>query len=352
MEHSDGAGDPIDVREVQLTRRPVGPLSTDDFRIHERRIGKVEPGEFVVRNSWLSIDAATVLRVREVGTSYLPPLTLDMPMEGWAVGRVVRSESAAYPVGEVVAHNHGWRDHTVFRDSMTGWGGPELLQLPKARSEAEYVGALGTTGLTAWAGLLRVAALTDGDVVFVSAAAGAVGGLVVQLAKKRGHTVIASAGTPEKVRYLVEELGADHAFSYRDGDIGGQLSKAAPEGIDVYFDNVGGDHLEAALEVLRPGGRVALCGAIANYSPEKSPVGPHNLFDAIAKGLTLKGFLARMYAVDFAECRREMAELIDAGRLAFPLSVHQGIESAPEAIVDLLAGRNLGKVVVDLRESA
>ena len=340
---------PIDVREIQLTRRPVGPLAKTDFRIYERQVENLEPGEYVVRNSWLSIDAATVLRVREVGTSYLPPLGLDLPMEGWAVGRVVRSESSAYPEGVAVLHNHGWRDHTVFRDSTTGWGSPELLRIPESRSEVEYVGALGTTGLTAWAGLLRVAGLTSGDVVFVSAGAGAVGGLVIQLAKKRGHTVVASAGSPEKVRYLVEELGADQAFCYRDGDIPQQLAKAAPEGIDVYFDNVGGDHLEAALGALRPGGRVALCGAIANYSPEKLPVGPRNLFDAIAKGLTLSGFLARMYAADFAECRREMTELIDAGRLRFPLSVYHGLDSASEALVDLLAGRNLGKVVVDLR---
>lgn len=348
-EPSGGSHGPIDVREVQLTRRPVGPLAETDFRIHERRIEGLAPGEFVVRNSWLSIDAATVLRVREGGTSYLPPLGLDVPMEGWAVGRIVRSDSAAYPEGEAVLHNHGWRDHTVFRDSMTGWGSSELLRISDSRSEVEYVGALGTTGLTAWAGLLRVARLTRGDVVFVSAGAGAVGGLVIQLAKKRGHTVVASAGSPEKVRYLVEELGVDEAFCYRDGNLPEQLAKAAPSGIDVYFDNVGGDHLEAALGALRPGGRVALCGAIGNYSPEKLPVGPRNLFDAIAKGLTLRGFLARMYAEDFAQCRHEMAELIDAGRLTFPLSVHHGLDSAPEALVDLLAGRNLGKVVVDLR---
>ena len=340
--------DTILARQIQLVRRPVGSLQSTDFRVHERHIGELAQGEFVVRNSWLSIDAATVLRVGDTGSSYLPPLELGQPMEGWAVGRVVRSASARWQVGDAVMHNYGWRDHTVFSDEMSGWGSPELLTIDDPRTENEFVGALGTTGLTAWAGLLRVAVLKAGDVVFVSAGAGAVGALVIQLAKRRGHVVVASAGSEQKVRFLVDELKADAAFCYRDGSPTELLRAVAPDGIDVYFDNVGGDHLEAALESLRPGGRVALCGAIGSYAPDVETRGPRNLFNATAKGLTLRGFLARMYAEDFTECRAEMASLIDGGQLVFPQCVYDGVDQAPQAMLDLLAGRNTGKVLVRL----
>ena len=194
-------------------------------------------------------------------------------------------------------------------------------------------------------GLLKVAELKADDVVFVSAAAGAVGNLAVQIAKLRGHTVIGSAGSAEKVRFLREQLGCEHAFSYRDGDIAELLRAAAPDGIDVYFDNVGGDHLEAALGVLRPHGRVALCGAISDYNRAEA-IGPRNLFNAVAKGLTLRGFLARMYADQMDAFRRDMRRWLADGRIVYPETVFEGLEQAPRALMAQLTGENVGKVLV------
>jgi NADPH-dependent curcumin reductase CurA len=192
-----------------------------------------------------------------------------------------------------------------------------------------------------------VAELRDGDVVFVSAAAGAVGNLAVQIAKLRGHDVIGSAGSSAKVGFLREQLGCDHAFCYRDGDITELLRAAAPDGIDVYFDNVGGDHLEAALDALRPRGRVALCGAISDYNRAEA-VGPRNLFNAVAKGLTLRGFLARMYADQMEPFRQEMRSWLKAGRIVYPETVFEGLQQAPRALAAQLAGENVGKVLVRL----
>jgi NADPH-dependent curcumin reductase CurA len=335
-------------RQIQLTRRPEGALSADDFAARSVPIEPLVDGDYVVRNAWLSIDAATILRIGDLATGYLPPFALDSPMEGWAVGSVVESRSSRFQVGTPVLHNYGWRDHTVLSDRVTGWGAGEILDVGSGRSLRDYVGRLGTTGLTAWAGLVRVAAAKPGDVVYVSAGAGAVGGMVVQLAKARGHIVVASAGSADKVAYLIDELGADAAFSYRDGPVEAGLRAAAPDGIDVYFDNVGGTHLDAALQAMRAGGRVALCGAISTYAPDSTEPGVRNLFSAIAKGLTLKGFLARMYADDFDTARAEIAALVDAGTLRFPEVVSQGLDQAPAALLDLLHGGNIGKILVSL----
>lgn len=327
-------------REVRLRRVPDLQLTVDDFEVYEHRVTTLPPGHFVVRNDWLSVDASTMLRLGGDSGSYLPPIRPHTPIEGWAVGRVVHSDSTSFRLGDRVLHNHGWRDHTVLDGALTGWGSAELLP-PDGRRDDLYLGALGPTGLTAWAGLLRVAQLRRDDVVLVSAAAGAVGSLVVQLARQRGHRVIASAGSAAKVEYL-RGLGVHSALNYRDAPIAEQLRHAAPDGIDVYFDNVGGDHLEAALDALRPGGRVALCGAVSSYGPGVTPTGPRNLFNATAKGLTLRGYLARMFAADYGRCRRDMREL------ALPTFVTQGLDRAPQALLDLMAGRSTGKVLVEL----
>ncbi len=340
--------DPTFAREVHLVKPSAGSVAVLDFAVHEHPIPELAPGEFLVRNHWLSIDAATALRLGESGSSYLPQIQLNCPIEGWAVGTVVRSASEEFPVGQAVLHNHGWRDHTVLCEQSEQWGSASKIDLDDVRTERLFLGPLGPTGLTAWAGLLRVAELKADDVVFVSAGAGAVGSLVIQLAKRRGHRVIASAGSQQKVQFLTEVLHADAAFCYRDGSPTDLLHAVAPDGIDVYFDNVGGAHLEAALAALRVGGRVALCGAIAGYQPGGASPGPKNLFDATVKGLTLRGFLARMYAADLAACRSEFTHMLQSGELVLQEQVYEGLENAPTALVDLLAGVNLGKVLVHL----
>lgn len=327
-------------REWHLIARPHGRPRPEDFALREARIPPLAPGQVLVRNLYLSVDPYMRRRMDDV-ESYVPPFRLGEPMEGGAVGVVVASAADGIAVGDHVQHMLGWREHAVLRPADATPVDPAVAPV------SAYLGALGTTGLTAYAGLLRIAALQPGDVVFVSAAAGAVGNLAVQIAKLRGHIVIGSAGSAAKVRFLRETLGCDEAFCYREGDVRELLRAAAPDGIDVYFDNVGGEHLEAALDSLRMRGRIALCGAVSDYNRDLA-VGPRNLFNAVAKGLTLRGFLARMYADQMDVFRREMRTWLAEGRIVYPETLLEGIEQAPRALIAQLAGENLGKVLVRL----
>jgi NADPH-dependent curcumin reductase CurA len=209
-----------------------------------------------------------------------------------------------------------------------------------------YLGVLGAAGLTAYAGLVHVAGLRDGDVVWISAAAGSVGSIAAQLAKLRGHRVVGSAGSPEKVRYLREELGLDAAFDHRAGPVADRLREAAPDGIDVYFDNVGGDHLEAALGALRKSGRVALCGMVAQYDRDEPPPGPGNLMLAVTNDLTIRGFRVSSLAHLVPDMTRELVALVRDGRLRCRETVVDGLVNAPAALAGLLHGANIGKTLV------
>jgi NADPH-dependent curcumin reductase CurA len=307
------------------------------------------PGQILVRNTWMSIDAAMRIRMSE-GGSYLPPYEVGSPLDGGAVGEVVESRAAGFAPGDAVWHMVGWRDYALLPIDDTTFPAayaPTTVAVDETTLPQAYLGPLSLVGLTAYAGLLDVAQLHAGDVVWVSGAAGSVGGLAVQIAKLRGHTVIGSAGSPEKVAYVLDELGADAAFNYRDGDVVELVRDAAPDGIDVYFDNVGGDHLEAALEALRPGGRVALCGAISIYNEtgEATP-GPRNLFHAVSKGLNLRGFLAGEFVGRLEEFRTVMRGWLAEGRVHYPESIFEGLEQGPAALMALLRGDNVGKVLV------
>jgi hypothetical protein len=353
------------------------------------------PGEVLVRNTWTSVDAALRLRLRErVPAGYFPAFPLGRPMDGvMTVGEVVESRAEGYAPGDTVRHAAGWRDHAVVsavevgkprpaagagppgspleagRPGPAAGAGPpgsllEAGQPGSARgrtlgglgeltkldlhlaSASDYLGVLGAAGLTAYAGLIHVAGLRDGDTVWVSAAAGSVGSLAVQLAKARGHRVVGSAGSPEKVRYLLDELGADAAFDHRAGSVADLLREAAPDGIDVYFDNVGGDHLEAALGALRKSGRVALCGMVSQYQMEEPPPGARNLMLAVTNELTIRGFRVSGLASLVPEMTRELAALVRAGRLRSRETVVDGLANAPAALAGLLRGANTGKTLV------
>jgi NADPH-dependent curcumin reductase CurA len=245
-----------------------------------------------------------------------------------------------------VWHAAGWRDYATVRAGEPALGG--LGTLAKVDAEAAppqaYLGPLGGIGLTAYVGLLEVAGLRAGDVVWVSAAAGAVGSLAAQIAKLRGHTVVGSAGSAAKVAHLIEDLGLDAAFNHRDGPVADLLSAAAPDGIDVYFDNVGGDHLEAAVGALRRGGRVALCGAVSEYETRRP--GPANLFRAVTHELSLRGFRGSAHVDRLGAVQRELAGWIRAGRLRCTETVVEGLERAPEALALMLAGATSGKTLV------
>lgn len=340
---------PRSTRAVCLVRRPDGLPVADDFQVREFVLPALEAGQALVRNRWFSLDASARLRMDDRESDYLTPYALGAPLEGWAVGVVIASEHPGLPVGTSVHHALGWREHAVVEDTGSAWTSPRVLDESLGRSDAEHLGVLGPTGLTAWAGLMKVGALRAGDVVYVSAGAGSVGSLVVQLAKAAGHRVIASAGSASKVDYLIDRLGADAAFDYRRTPVAEGLAQLAPEGIDLYYDNVGGDHLDAALVALRPGGRVALCGQVAGYGLEgDARPGVRNLFSAIEKGLTLRGFLARMYLDDRPEFEREVATLVDDGTVHLDLAVSEGLDAAAAGLIGLLSGANTGKALVHL----
>jgi hypothetical protein len=284
----------------------------------------------------------------EGGSAYSSQLALNQAVQGLAVGRVEASRSPDYSEGDYVQHGLGWREFSILPTAAAERLKPRKIDVGLQRPDKTYLGALGPVGLTAWAGLFKVLPLGKDDVVYVSGAAGAVGSLAVQIAKLNGNVVIGSAGSAAKAQYIRDELGADAAFCRRDGDLTALLKKAAPEGIDYYFDNVGGDHLEAALEAIRPGGRIALCGAISTYNATAPTPGPTNLFNAIAKGLTLRGFLVGMYTEHLDEFYQQMGGWLAEGRIRFTETIREGIEAAPGAFIDLLAGENTGKMLVKL----
>jgi NADPH-dependent curcumin reductase CurA len=346
---------PLTGREVQLDRYPRGAIRPEDFRVVEVPVAVPGPGQVLVRNTWTSVDPGLRLRLGKTApTGYFPAFSPRHAMDGiMTVGEVLESRAAGFAPGDTVWHAAGWRDYAVVsagEQTLAGLGTLTRLDTGLAPPR-RYLGPMGGMGLTAYAGLLHAASLRDGDVVWVSAAAGAVGSLAAQFAKIRGHRVIGSAGSAEKVRYLLGELGLDAAFDHRSGPVPDLLRRAAPDGIDVYFDNVGGDHLEAALGALRRHGRVALCGAISGYDGGRGTgrsTGPGNLFQATALDLTLRGFRGSSYLHLLPVMQREVAPWLSQGRLSYRETIADGLEQAPAALVRLLAGQTIGKTLVKI----
>jgi NADPH-dependent curcumin reductase CurA len=332
---------PTRSRQVQLAARPHGEPKDSDFRLAEVELPDPGPGEVLVRNTYMSVDPYMRGRMDD-RDSYVPPFALDAPLDGGAVGEVVASQADGLAPGDTVVHQLGWRDHALL-------GADRLRKVdPEGISPSAFLGVLGMPGLTAYAGLLDVAALGEGDVVFVSGAAGAVGSLAGQIAKLRGNTVIGSAGSAEKVAHLVDDLGFDGAFNYRDGRVAEQLAAAAPDGIDVYFDNVGGEHLEAAIGALRRYGRVAMCGAVSVYNATEPMPGPQNMALAVGKRLSLRGFIVTDHGARMKDLIAEVGPAVRDGRVVFRETVVEGLEQAPAALQGLLRGENTGKMVVKL----
>lgn len=336
-------------REVRLVRHPDGALAVGDLEVVPTEMPVMAPGHVLIRNLLLSVDAATRLRLDPVSPpGYLPALKPGEALAGMVIGEVVESDVEGFTPGDLVHHDLGYRDYALVDPGNQALGvAGALTRLDRELGPPElHVGLLGMTGLTAWAGLFEVASLKPDDVVWISAAAGAVGSVAAQLAKAHGCRVVGSAGSADKVAYLTDSLGLDGAFNWRDS-LDEPLAELAPDGIDVYFDNVGGDHLRAALDHLRPYGRVALCGAIAGYDG-LPPQAPENLFAATSKDLNLRGFRAGTYADRLPEVRKNLAELWESGQLKLDLARYEGLEAAPEAVVDMLSGRTTGKCVVSL----
>jgi NADPH-dependent curcumin reductase CurA len=325
-------------REFRLASRPAGLPAVDNFSLVTTEIGGPSDGQVLVKNEILSVDPYMRGRMNDV-KSYVPPFQVGATLEGGAVGRVVESRAPGFAVGDRVLSMMGWREYFVADHR-------QLRKLdPQVEPASAWLGVLGVTGMTAWAGL-QLVDVKAGDRVFISGAAGGVGVIAGQLAKLRGCTVIGSAGSADKVRMLTGELGFDAAFNYHDGDVYRQLKAAAPDGIDVYFDNVGGDHLEAAISSLRPFGRVAVCGMISGYN-EPTP-GPRNMAMIISKRLTLKGFIVFDYEPQRAQFETEVSALLRDGKLLARETTVRGIEHTAEAFLSLFSGANTGKMLVTL----
>lgn len=330
----------ITSREIRLASRPKGLPTADNFSMGSVELPELAGGQVLVRNLYMSVDPYMRGRMNE-GKSYVPPFEIGKPLEGGAVGEVVESKADAFKPGDVVLSSFGWREYFVTTP-------PELQAIRhKAEPLSVYLGALGMPGMTAWLGLNLVEVKT-GDTVFISGAAGAVGSMAGQLAKQRGCRVIGSAGSDAKVRFLREECGFDVAFNYRTASNHEHLSREVPDGIDVYFDNVGGEALEAALCALRTRGRIIACGGIAMYNQEKPQPGPSNLFLVVVKRLTMKGFIVIDWLDRQKDFEREVGSLVAAGKLNCKETVVEGIDQAVAAFLGLFKGDNVGKMVVKL----
>lgn len=324
-------------REIRLASRPHGEPTDANFELVETPVPEPGPGEMVVRNSYLSVDPYMRGRMRDV-KSYLPPFEVGKAMDGGAVGQVVASNGGQLEEGAWVQHQAGWREHSLID------GGYPVD--PAIAPISTSLGVLGMPGLTAYAGLVDIAQIKEGDTLFVSAAAGAVGSAAGQIARLRGCRTIGSAGSPEKVAWLTDELGFDAAFNYKETPVKEALRELAPKGLDVYFDNVGGDHLSAALARMRLHGRIAVCGAIAEYNEEQPQPGPDNFIAILPLRLTIRGFIVLDHFGLMRQFLDEVGPKVASGEIRYRETVVDGIEHMAAAFNGLLAGDNIGKMLV------
>ncbi|MGC9953538.1 MAG: NADP-dependent oxidoreductase [Rhizomicrobium sp.] len=332
-------------RDIRLKRRPSGLPAPADFELVESQIQTPGPGQVLVRNLFMSVDPYMRGRMTD-RKSYMPPFQIGEVLQGGAVGKVVTSNNnSQFQAGDYVLSANGWREWYLS-------DGEGLQKVdPKLAPIQTFLGALGMPGLTAYVGLLQIGELKDDDRVFVSAASGAVGAIACQIAKNKGCRVVGSAGSPEKCAYLLDELKIDGAINYREcDDLSAALADAMPAGIDVYFDNVGGSHLAAALDNMRPFGRIVACGMIEQYNAVEPPNGPSNLMNIVGRSLTMRGFLVLNHLDTMERFRRDMSDWIADGKMTWRETVYDGIEHAPDALIALFEGLNFGKMLVKLGE--
>ena len=330
----------IESREIRLASRPQGIPTAANFTLAETELKTLPDQQVLVRNLFMSVDPYMRGRMND-RKSYVPPFEIGKVLEGGAVGEVIESRAKEFKAGDVVVSNFGWREYF--------FAAPKYLHLVSRAVQplSVYLGALGMTGMTAWAGL-NLVEVKAGDVIYISGAAGAVGNVAGQLAKIRGCKVIGSAGSMAKVKFLREECGFDIAFDYKTGPVLEQLKVEAPDGIDVYFDNVGGEALEAALSTLRVHGRIIACGGITGYNEEKPRPGPSNLFHIPIKRLTMRGMIVSDSLDRREEFEKEVGGYLQSEKLKSKETVVEGLDQAAGAFIGLFAGNNIGKMVVKL----
>lgn len=326
-------------REIHLKSRPAGIPTQDNFELIERELADPAAGEVLVQNIYMSVDPYMRGRMREAWPT-------GEVLQGAAVGKVIASNNDGFAEGDYVTHGLGWREYLVSDGNGLSKVDPSLAPL------SAYLGVMGMPGLTAYGGLLKAGGYKDGETLFVSAASGAVGSVVGQIARIKGGIAIGSAGSDEKVKHLKEEFGFHHAFNYKTANPLEELRKGAPEGIDVYFENVGGPQLEAALTHMKTWGRVPICGMIAHYNDDEQNMtpGPRNLTETIYKHITLRGFVVSEYIDLQPTFLKDMSGWIKSGEMKYHETIFEGIGNAAEAFIGLFAGANDGKMVVRLAD--
>lgn len=329
-------------KEIRLKSRPNGMPKAENFELASTDVRQPAAGEVLVRNIWMSVDPYMRGRMMD-RESYVPPFQIGEALQGGALGQVVESKSDKLKVGDYVQSMWGWREYETNKAETFQKVDPSLAPLQA------YLGTLGMPGMTAYAGLFKIGEMKDGDAVFVSAASGAVGQIVCQLAKAHGCYVVGSAGSDEKCNWLVKEAGIDKAINYKTcGDLNKAVADAFPKGIDVYFENVGGAHLEAAINNMKQFGRLALCGMISQYNDTTPSPGPSNIMLAVGKSLKLQGFIVSNHFDLLPAFLAEMAPLIKSGKMKWQETIENGIENAPKAFLNLFTGSNTGKMLVKI----
>lgn len=332
-------------RQITLASRPVGYPKESDFNVVEVPIPMPEDGEVLVKTLYLSVDPYMRGRIN-AAKSYAANVEIDEVMVGSVIAEVIDTRHPDFEVGDIVNAGIGWQEYGIAAGNGLRKIDPAIAPISTGG------GILGMPGLTAYFGLLEVGKLQERETVFVSGAAGAVGSVVGQIAKIKGCRVVGSAGTDEKVAYIVDELGFDDAFNYKEvDDYHEELQRLLPDGIDVYFDNVGGAITDAVFINLRIKGRVVICGQISQYNLEKPETGPRFLWHMITKRARIEGFLVSEYSDRHAEALVEMSEWVRQGRLKYRETIEEGgIESAPAAFISMLKGGNIGKQLVKIAD--
>jgi NADPH-dependent curcumin reductase CurA len=327
-------------QQILLARRPIGAPQASDFRWVETAVPEIGDGQFLVRNHYLSLDPYMRGRMSEA-KSYAKPVELGEVMVGGAVGEVVSSRHPKFKAGEMVVGTFGWQLYAT----SDGAGVRKITD--RSLPLSAYLGVVGMPGVTAYIGLLDIGQPKSGETVVVSAAGGAVGGVVGQIAKIHGCRVVGIAGGPEKCRYVVEELGFDACVDYKAGRLWEDVKEATPQGIDVYFDNVGGEILDTVLRRMNPFGRIPLCGVISQYNATQ-PYGVKNTRSLLINRIKLQGFLVFDYSARWPAVTKELAQWVSEGKIKYRETVAEGLRNAPEAFIGMLAGKNFGKQIVKL----
>ena len=327
-------------REIRLRRYPTGMPTEGDFELAESPIPELDQGQVLVRNIYMSVDPYMRGRMSD-RRRYAPGFQLGEPLTGGCVGQVVVSKDDQVGIGDYVLGGLGWREASVA-------SGSELTKIdPEIAPIQAYLGVVGMPGMTAYVGLLDIGRAEAGETVFVSAASGAVGAIVCQIAKIRGCRVVGTAGSAAKTAWLLEEAGVDAAINYKEAqDLTAELSQHCPHGIDIYFDNVGGEHLEAALQNMNQHGRVVACGMISQYNATEPQPAPRNLFLIVGRRLRIQGFIVSDHSERRPEFIADMRRWIADGRIKWKETILEGLENAPRAFIGLFKGKNFGKMIV------